>query len=72
MKKVSVREFYRNTGLVDRLPEGAAMAVTCKGKAKFIVTKSSRPKMTRELAQKRAIPSGTGKIDVNRFIRSLK
>jgi antitoxin (DNA-binding transcriptional repressor) of toxin-antitoxin stability system len=72
MKTVSVREFYRNAGLVDGLPEGEQLVVTSKGQPKFVVTKGTRPKMTRQLAEQRALGSGTGKIDCASFLKSLK
>ena len=55
MKTVTVREFYHNAGLVDGLADGKQMLVTANGKPKFVVSKSSRPKMSRELAEKRAV-----------------
>ncbi len=73
MKSVSVREFYHNAALVDGLPEGKQLLVTAKGKPKFIVTKSSRPRMTRELALKRAVgDSADPKFDGVAFLKSLK
>ena len=72
MKTVTVREFYHNAGLVDGLPEGKQLIVTSKGKPKFIVTKGTRPRMTRELAEKLAIPSGKGKVDFTAFLKTLK
>jgi hypothetical protein len=73
MKTVSVREFYRNTGLVDGLPEGQQLVVTANGKAKFIVSKSRRPKMTRKLAEERAVGDpGAAKFDGTIFLASLK
>ena len=72
MKTVSVREFYHNAALVDGLPEGQQLVVTSNGKPKFIVTKGTRPRMTRELVEQRAFGSGKGKkIDGVAFIRSL-
>ena len=73
MKTVTVREFYHNAGLVDGLAEGKQLLVTANGKPKFVVSKSSRPKMSRELAEKRAIgdskgPSFNGSV----FLASLK
>jgi antitoxin (DNA-binding transcriptional repressor) of toxin-antitoxin stability system len=55
MKSVTVREFYHNAGLVDGLPEGQPLLVTAKGKPKFIVTKGTRPRMNRALAESRAV-----------------
>lgn len=73
MRTVTVREFYANAALVDGLPEGQQLIVTSKGKPKFIVTKGTRPRMTRELAEQRAFGSKNGKkIDGVAFIRSLK
>ncbi len=73
MKAVTVREFYGNAGLVDGLPEGKQMAVTSKGKTKFVVTKSGSPRMTRELAEKRAVgDSAAGQFDGVSFLKSLK
>jgi len=53
MKSVTVRQFYHNASLVDGLPEGRQLLVTAKGKAKFLVTRSAQPRMTRQLAEKR-------------------
>ncbi len=73
MKSVTVREFYNDAGLVDALPEGQQLVVTSEGKPKFIVTKGTRPRMTRELAEERAFGDPNGKkFDGVAFIRSLK
>lgn len=73
MKTVTVREFYHNAGLVDGLPEGHQLVVTAKGKAKFIVTRAARPRMTRELAEARSVGDPHGaKFDGAAFLRSLK
>jgi antitoxin (DNA-binding transcriptional repressor) of toxin-antitoxin stability system len=55
MKTVTVREFYHNAGLVDGLAEGKQLVVTANGKPKFVVSKSPRPRMTRKLAEARAV-----------------
>jgi hypothetical protein len=73
MKTVSVREFYHHAGLVDGLAEGQQLVVTANGKAKFVVSKSRRPKMTRELAEVRAVGSSdASKFDGVAFLASLK
>jgi len=73
MKRVSVREFYRDAGLVDGLPEGQQLVVTANGKAKFVVSKGRRPKMTRKLAEARAVGSArASKFDGAAFLASLK
>ncbi|HEY3912913.1 MAG TPA: hypothetical protein VGN61_00390 [Verrucomicrobiae bacterium] len=73
MKTVTVREFYHNAGLVDGLPEGKQLVVTAKGKAKFVVSKSARPRMTRNLAESRAIGDPKRpKFDGTAFLASLK
>lgn len=73
MKTVSVREFYHNAGLVDGLPDGKQLMVTANGKPKFIVSKSSRPRMTRELAETRSVGrSSASKFDGTAFLASLK
>lgn len=73
MKTVTVREFYHNAGLVDGLAEGKQLVVTANGKAKFVVSKSSRPKMSRELAERRAVGSSkTPKFNGTAFLASLK
>ena len=73
MKTVTVREFYHNAGLVDGLAEGKQLVVTANGKPKFVVSKSSRPKMSRELAEKRAV-SDSDALSFNgtTFLASLK
>src|SRR5207244_3929755 len=55
MKSVSVREFYHHVGMVDGLTAGKQLLVTANGKPKFVVTKTDRPKMTRALAEARAV-----------------
>jgi hypothetical protein len=71
MKAVSVREFYHNAGLVDGLPEG--QVVTANGKAKFVVSRSRRPRMTRKLAEARAVGSANAaKFDGTAFLATLK
>jgi hypothetical protein len=72
MKAVTVREFYHNAGLVDGLAEGNQLMVTANGKPKFVVTRSRRPKMTRKLAEARAVGSNRAKFDGAAFLRSLK
>ena len=73
MKTVSVREFYHNAGLIDGLAEGKQLLVTASGKPKFVVTRSQRPKMTRELAEERAVGSAARrKFDGTAFLRLLK
>jgi hypothetical protein len=73
MKTVTVREFYHNAGLVDGLPEGKQLVVTANGKPKFVVSKSSRPKMTRELAKKRAVGDPkAARFNGTSFLASLK
>ena len=73
MKTVTVREFYHNAGLVDGLTDGKQLVVTANGKPKFMVSKSSRPKMSRELAEKRAVgDSDAPKFNGTAFLSSLK
>jgi len=73
MKTVSVRQFYHNAGLVDGLPEGKQLLVTAKGKPKFLVTKSARPKMTRQLAEARSVGDAQApEFDGAAFLASLK
>ena len=73
MKTVTVREFYHNAGLVDGLPEGKQLVVTANGKPKFVVSKSSRPRMTREMAEARSVgESSASKFNGSAFLTSLK
>lgn len=73
MKTVTVREFYHNAGLVDGLAEGTELVVTAKGKPKFVVSKSARPKMSRALAEKRAVGDANGpSFNGTAFLASLK
>jgi hypothetical protein len=73
MKTVSVREFHRNAGLIDGLPEGRQLVITANGKAKFVVSKRRRPKMTRKLAEERAVSrAGASKFDGTAFLALLK
>ena len=73
MKTVTVREFYHNAGLVDGLAEGKQLVVTANGKPKFVVSKSSRPKMSRELAEKRAVGDARApRFSGTAFLASLK
>ena len=73
MKTVTVREFYHHTGLVDGLAEGKQLVVTANGKPKFVVSKSPRPRMTRKLAEARAVGNlKAPKFDGTAFLVSLK
>ncbi len=73
MKTVSTRKFYHNARLVDGLPEGQQLVVTANGKAKFVVSKSRRPRMTRKLAETRAVGvGGAARFDGTAFLTSLK
>jgi hypothetical protein len=73
MKTVTAREFYHNAGLVDGLPVGRQLVVTANGKPKFVVSKGPTPRMTRKLAQARAIGDPkAAKFDGTAFLASLK
>ena len=73
MKTVSVREFYHNAGLVDGLAEGKQLVVTANGKPKFVVSRTPRPRMTRKLAEARAVGDlKASKFDGTAFLASLK
>jgi hypothetical protein len=73
MKSVSVREFYHNAGLVDGLGEGQQLLVTAKGKPKFVVSKSRRPRMSRKLAEERAVGAARArKFNGAAFLAALK
>jgi antitoxin (DNA-binding transcriptional repressor) of toxin-antitoxin stability system len=73
MKTVTAKEFYHNAGLVDGLQDGRQLVVTAKGKPKFIVTKSKQPRMTKALAEARAVGDARrGKFDGVSFLKLLK
>jgi antitoxin (DNA-binding transcriptional repressor) of toxin-antitoxin stability system len=73
MKTVSGREFYHNAKLVDGLAEGKQLVVTANGRPKFVVSKSAKAKMTRELAEARSVGKpGAPKFDGAAFLASLK
>lgn len=73
MKTATVREFYHNAGLADGLPEGKQLVVTSNGKPKFVVSKFSRRRMTRQLAESRSVGPARGrKFDGTAFLASLK
>jgi antitoxin (DNA-binding transcriptional repressor) of toxin-antitoxin stability system len=73
MKTVTVREFYHNARIVDELAEGKQLVVTANGKPKFLVSKGARPKMTRRLAEERAVGDLKGRrFDGTAFLASLK
>jgi hypothetical protein len=73
MKTVTVREFYHNARLVDGLTDGAQLIVTANGKPKFVVSKRPRPRMTRKLAEARAVgDSKRPKFNGTAFLASLK
>jgi hypothetical protein len=72
MKTVTVRQFYHNAALVDGLAEGKQLVVTSNGKTKFLVSKSRPLRMTRQLAEERAVGKGRKKFDGATFLRSLK
>jgi antitoxin (DNA-binding transcriptional repressor) of toxin-antitoxin stability system len=73
MKTVTAREFYHNAGLVDGLAEGKELVVTANGKPKFVVSKARTPRMTRRLAEARAVGSSkASKFDGTAFLASLK
>ena len=70
---MTVREFYHNAGLVEGLPEGRQLVVTANGKPKFVVSKAQKPRMTRALAEQRAVGNPKGrKFDGTAFLASLK
>ncbi len=73
MKSVSVREFYHNAALADGLGEGQQLLVTANGKPKFLISKSRRPRMTRQLAEERAVGNAkTPKFDGTAFLAAQK
>lgn len=72
MKTVTVRQFYHNATLVDGLPEGKPLVVTSNGQTKFVVTKGAPPRMTRKLAEERAVGKGWPKKDFLALLRSLR
>lgn len=73
MKTVTVREFYHNAGLVDGLAPGKQLLVTASGKPKFVVSKGERPRMTRRLAEARAVGGpNRHKFDGAAFLKRLK
>lgn len=73
MKTVTEREFYHNTKLVDGLEKGNQLVVTANGKPKFVVSRGTRPKMTRKLAETRSVGDAKGrKFDGTAFLVSLK
>ena len=73
MKTVTVREFYHNARLVDGLAEGKQLVVTANGKPKFVVSKGATPRMTRKLAEARAIGDPKSlSFDGTAFLASLK
>jgi hypothetical protein len=73
MKTVTVREFYHNAGIVDGLAEGKQLVVTANGKPKFLVSKGAKPKMTRQLAEARAVGDPkAARFDGTAFLTSLK
>jgi hypothetical protein len=73
MKTVTAREFYHNTGLAGGLAEGKQLIVTHNGKPKFVVSKTPRPKMTRKLAESRAVGnSKASSFDGTAFLAKLK
>jgi antitoxin (DNA-binding transcriptional repressor) of toxin-antitoxin stability system len=73
MKTVTVREFYHNAGIVDGLARGKQWVVTANGKPKFLVSNGARPKMTRKLAEERAVGDPKGQpFDGTAFLASLK
>ena len=73
MKTVTVREFYHNAGLVDGLAEGRQLLVTANGKPKFVVSKGATPRMTRKLAEARAVGDAKGsRFDGTAFLAKLK
>jgi hypothetical protein len=72
MKTVSARKFCHNAGLADGLPEVQQLVVTAGGKAKFVVSKSGRPKMPRKLAEARSVGGvGAAKFNGADFLASL-
>ena len=55
------------------MAEGKQLVVTAKGKPKFVVSKSPRPRMSRELAEKRAVGDAKAStFNGTAFLASLK
>jgi hypothetical protein len=56
-----------------RLAKGKQLVVTANGKPKFLVSKSSQPKMSRKVAKKRAVGgSNSPRFNGTAFLASLK
>ena len=73
MKTVKVRAFLHNPRLADELAEGKQLVVTANGKPRFVVSKAARPRMTRKLAEARAIGDSKGpRFDGTAFLASLR
>ena len=73
MKSVTVRGCCHDASLVEGLSEGRPLLVTAKGKPKFVVTKGTRPRMTREFAASRAVGDpDSPAFDGTAILRSLK
>ena len=73
MKTVTIREFYHNPSLVDGLSANEQLVVTANGQPKFVVKKAQGPRMTRALAEQRAVGNPKGrKFDGTSFLASIK
>ena len=55
------------------MAEGRQLVVTANGKPKFVVSRGATPRMTRQLAEVRAVGNPRGlKFDGTAFLASLK
>lgn len=73
MKTATVHEFYSNVRLVDALAQGEQLVVTASGKPMFVVRKGARPRMTKNLAEARAVgDTKAPKFDGTRFLAALR
>ena len=73
MKKLTTRKCHHDGDSAHRAIQSSQKAATGNRKSKVIAGKAQKPRMTRELAEARAVgrPVGT-KFDGTAFLRSLK
>lgn len=73
MKTLTVRELYCNAALAEARAEGRKLIVAANRKPNFVVSKAAMRRMTRKLAEARAVGDPKcSRFDGTAFLVSLK
>lgn len=73
MKSITVRLFYPNKGLMEGQIHGNQLVAIANVRPKSVISKSVRPRMSRELAERRSVGDKNAlRFNGTAFLASLK